>query len=347
MGIYPWDLQLLADGGGAGATGVSAGDAGQQSGVNTGDAALADRLAALGVPRDRIERRKKALERRGAGATAGQRSEPEQTAQKAPEEAATPTPQEAASTESTAAEGQAAPVTEVTRESLEADPKTKAILDAYANEIVQKRVRALSHEAELYRKMKPLQQLLGQYYGVGTEERDLDALSEKASADKLYFEDRAIREKRPVSEIQQQFLQASRQEQAQEQARRDHWLKLRQEGMRLEQTLPGFNFEREISNPVIARLTQPGVNVPLETAFQVAHLRDIVARTKETATQEAMETAARSVAAGQARPIENGTASQTATMPKPDVRDPKYRAALKQQIREAAARGEHLPLQGI
>lgn len=339
-----WGLQLLADGGEGAGAGEGAGTA---TGVTAGDAALPDRLAELGVPQDKIEKRKKALERRDASMrrTAAPAAAASSEAPKAAEAAPQPETgkqKDAAPAQEAQPGEQTAPAATVTRETMLADPAMKKIMDDYANEIVRNRVKATGQEAESFRTLQPMLDVLAGYYGMDRANLDLAELVDRVARDDNYYEDRAIQEGKSVEEVKNASIQAARQQQIQEQTLRQHFDSLRQQGEALKQRYPTFDLGTELRNPAFARMVGPGSLISLEDAYFSVHRQEILAAQKEAAEKAAMEAASRSIQAGQARPVENGATPTATPASAVNMRDKSYRDDLKRRIYAAAARGEKI-----
>lgn len=336
-----WDLQLLADGGDGGD-----GGAGTAAGVTSGDAGLTNRLADLGVPQDRIEKNRKALERRDAAMR--RQAKPQQSRPQAPKAAeAQPQPEPAKNEQPAAAAQEAQPgqpeaAQTITRDSLLGNPETKKILDDYANEIVRSRVKSTGQDAENYRKLGPIIDTLAGYYGMDRQNLDLDALAQRVVGDDTYYEDRAIAEGKDVADVRKAAVQAAQQQQLQEQALRQHFDTLRVQAEALKQRFPSFDLGTELRNPAFARMVGPGSLISVEDAYYAVHRQEIMQAQQEAAQKAAMEAASRSIQAGQARPVENGATPNAAPAAAVNIRDKSYREDLKRRIYAAAARGERI-----
>lgn len=366
-------LQLLAEGGGA--AGSAAGENGQAAAgpANTGEidtaaAGLTGRLAELGVPQDKIAKRQKALERRSAarGQQTQQRTrEPEKRTPEAgtavpaetPKEAATVSrqeeavgsgaPSEAAAGDAAVSgkeEGPAAGAKRLSWDEIKADPEYKAAYDREMQTAIKGRLGSARTAEERYGKIAPALEVLAGYYELDAdpEKLDLDALAKRVTEDDRYYEDRAFAEGRTVAAVRERDMQARRERDLREQTIRQHYEGLRRQEAALKERYPTFDLQAELQNPAFARMVAPGSLVPLEDVYFAVHRQEILAAQKEAAEKAAAESMSRSIQAGQQRPVENGATPQAASQSTVNYRDPKYRAALKRQIYEAAARGEKL-----
>ena len=104
---------------------------------------------------------------------------------------------------------------------------------------------------------------------------------------------------------------------------------------RLRQEYPDFELSAALQDPAFVRMTAPAVGVPLREAYYTLHRDEL--RQREAAAL------ARAAACGGLRLREGGGLS-AAALTRSDYRalDTDHRAALKQQIRAAAARGEKI-----
>ena len=319
LNSYKWYLQYLADGdggeGGEAATGETA----------TGAADLSSKLAELGVPQERLAKRKKQLDTKSAGY--------KQTEKKAENPAEQ---EEPAKVEEKAEE---APK-RLTWDEIMSDPEyNKSMQDT-----VNKRLKASKSAQENFNKLAPLMEVLGGYYGMDTSDMsklDIDGLVQKVIDDNTYYEDRSVAEGKSVEEIKKEAAKARADRDLIEQNRRQRFMEARQQGEVLKQTVPDFDFGVELNNPRFAAMVM-NYGMSVEDAYHAIHHAEREKAIKEQAAKTAAENAARSIQAGQARPTENGSTPQAASVSTVNYKDPQYRAALKQQIYAAAARGQKI-----
>lgn len=314
-------LQLLAGetGGTAGADGAAA---------ETGAADLSSRLAEMGVPRERLERRKAALDRK---------------AQPVAQEAA-PAEPEAEPSEEPAQEASEAPAAEapeneqpkrLTWDEIKADPEYNQEIQ----KIVQNRLKASKGAEELAQKLQPALDVLGGYYGQDPGKLDVDALVRSIVDDDAYYEDRAVAEGKSVEDVRAAVAKARQDRDLEEQTRRQRFDNAWRQGEQLKQTIPDFDMSRELENPSFRAMVM-GFGMPVEDAWYAVHHREREQQLRDQITKQASEDAAKIVQAGQKRPAENGSVPQGASVTQFNVRDPAYRAQIRAQVAAAAARGE-------
>lgn len=125
---------------------------------------------------------------------------------------------------------------------------------------------------------------------------------------------------------------------------RQHIQGLERQGEAMKATFPGFDLRRELQNPAFARMTAPDVGVSVEDAYYALHRGEIQSAAMQVTAQKTAQMISDSIRSGQLRPVENGAASQGATVTAFDYRGAsrEQREALKRRIREAGARGEKL-----
>ena len=80
---------------------------------------------------------------------------------------------------------------------------------------------------------------------------------------------------------------------------------------------PSFNLEAEMQNPQFVNLLRS--NVDVRTAFEVLHKDEILPAAMQYTAKTVEQKLAKKIAAGGARPVENGISSQSAARVKSDV----------------------------
>ena len=212
--------------------------------------------------------------------------------------------------------------------------KYKEQYDSRVQDTVRKRLRSSHETVEKFNALMPMLDLLGQHYGVGSE--DVRALAKAVEGDDTFYRKQAqaqgmepdqLRAIRALEQENAGLKQAAARQQFYRMA--DVW-KMQAENVKKE--YPDFDMNTECRNPRFRQLLLSGVDV--DTAYLVLH-RDAV-------VQSARQMVASAVAAGAARPSENGTQGQSGAVSRFDV------AAMTRKDREAirrrAARGEQIRL---
>ena len=222
-------------------------------------------------------------------------------------------------------------------------------LDAYATDAAGKK-----YDIEVQRADRGASPHRARYHSsvMDVENLDYDALAQAVNNDKQYYEDKAIEmgvSTETAMEVDQKERTRARQEKEEartlEQQRiAEHIQKLEQQGEAMKATFPNFDLRKELQNPAFARMTSPNVGVSVEDAYYAVHRREIQAAAMQVTAQKTAQKISNSIQAGQRRPVENGTSGQAASVTTFDYSKASKaeRDALKQRIREAAARGEKI-----
>lgn len=331
-------LQLFAEGEGEGASGA----AGTQP-ANAADAER-QRLLELGVPEEKLNRRA-----RYRAQTNAQPVPQQDAAAESPTDGDDKTePSTDGTNKNDNSEEAEKKSARMTWEEIKADPEYNKEISA----IVSQRVKAAKASEEALQKLTPALEVLARKYGLDADKLDYDALAKAVSDDSSYYENRALEMGVPVEtakRIDQQERDAARQKRIEQDALErqrieQHIAKLQREGEALKQTFPNFNLRQELSNPVFARMTSPGVGLSVADAYYAVHRGEIQAASMEVAAKKTAEKLSNAIVANSGRPQENGTSSQAPSVSTFDYRkmSKAQREDLKRRIRDAAARGEKL-----
>ena len=322
------NLQLFAgegagDGGGEGAeTGVEAADPGQQ------------RLLELGVPADKIRKNRayKASNLTQKPATAGQ------------EKAQGQQPQQAAAAESPT-EATVNP-NRMSWDEIMKDPEYQKEMQR----VVQSRLRSAKGAEDAMGKLAPALDLIARKYGQDPAKPDYEALAQAIRDDDSYFEDDALENGTAMGETKEKVLNdldTARQQRVEaqtieEQRFQQHIAQLEQQGERMKSVFPNFNLMQELQNPAFARMTAPNVGISVEDAYYAVHRKEIMSAGMQVTAQKTASMISNSIQAGSRRPAEAGVTGQAPSVTTFDYKNAskEQRAALKQRIRSAAARGE-------
>lgn len=326
---YRIDLQYFAgegaapggEGGGEGSTGESAAVAGQQ-----------DVLERLGVPRDKVEkyRARKGRTERAAAAPA----EP------------------AGDTASAEPEGQdAAAETEkpAERKTLKQLLQEDGDLNAEMQEIVRARLKeydkAEGKSREALKTLDPALKVLQRFYG---QEGELDAgkLAEAIGKDDRYFEQMAT-ELGTDTDVARKLYERDRlieaeKLRAEEERRQDElrrWIAdLRQQETELKKIYPSFNLDAEMQNPRFRNMVHPSGGLTVQQAFQALHYQELRQAEAAAISSRVKEELARSIAAGQNRPVEGKRAQSAST----GVVTPQYSRADREDLKRRIYAGEKI-----
>lgn len=343
MAIHTWfrtpfcwiiDLQLFA--------GEGAGDGGGE-GASTGDNAAVDagqqRLLELGVPADKIRKRaQKPAAKLPEGAV---RTEPKAqvTQQTQEQDAAADHPTEETKPDTPA---------RMSWEEIMADPEYNKEMQA----VVRASLKGRNAAKENLDKLAPALEVLARKYDLDPANMDYDALTQAIHDDNDYYEDKALEMGVPLEtakKIDQQERATARQQRQEalnleQQKIQRHFDSLEQQGEAMKATFPNFDLRKELQNPVFARMTSPNIGLSVADAYYAVHRNEIQTASMQATAQKTAQKISNDIQAGSRRPNEAGTSGQAPSVTTFDYRkaSKEERAALKQRIHEAAARGEKL-----
>lgn len=335
------DLQLFADGeggatpdttptsttAGANTSGVTA-EPGQQS------------LAELGVPQNVIDAHNAKLAKRNKrmGVTSAQTINKEAETTQAPLEQQ----EKSIDTEQVAKK-------QTLKELVKADPDLNNELQS----LISERVKSAKGSQAMLDKLKPTLEALGRVHGVdmsNLDTVDFDALNAKLNAEDPAIEQKALElgishdNAKAIIEAERIIKQQEEQQQisARQQLIQNHLQTIYAQASELQKEFPNFDLESELQNDDFRRLTQPGVNVPLRTAYFVVHEKEIQQAQAEAVAKQTQEKISASFRVNNARPQEVGANAQAANISTTNMKDPAYRAEIKARMREAARLGKSL-----
>lgn len=314
-------LQIFADGTGEGAAASTTGA--------TGDAAGHQRLQELGVPANKIRNRAYKLPTKEAA--------PQVPLESAPEEEA---PLAAAATEPTEAPKR------MTWDEIMADPDYNKEMQ----KTIQARVKTAKAAEENLGKLGNSLSTLAKYYGLDADNLDHAALAAAIGKDDRFVEERAMQNgvdadvQRKLDEWETLKAESVQREQQtfQQNMIRQHFAKLEQQAEAMKATYPNFNLQVEMQNPVFARMVGPNSPISVEDAYYAVHRAELQQKSMQLAAQKTATQIANAIQSNTMRPNENGTSSQAPSVTRFDYSkaSPQERAAFKQRLREAQARGE-------
>lgn len=183
-----------------------------------------------------------------------------------------------------------------------------------------KETKALQSQVD---EAKPLLDMLYQRYKVS--EGDTKGLMSALENDDAYWSEAAEEagltvdqykafQKMERENAQLKAAQARRVSDARAQAQLQQWY---QEADALKRTFPKFSLEAESANPQFISMLKAGV--PMEHAYKTIHFNELVNDAMATAASTAEKSVVSNIRAKGNRPIENGTAAQSAFTIKDDV----------------------------
>ena len=331
MDKFNWlDLQLFAgegegEGGGAAATGENS------------EAAAQQRLRELGVPEDKLKRRAR---KPSATPPASVQTAPATQQNGEGEDGA-----QAAAAENPTEKGQTETPARMSWDEIMADPEYNKQMQA----VVQSRLKSAKGAEEALGVLAPALELLARQHKIDPTKMDYQALATAIVDDDSLYEDKALEMGVPIEEakkIDQHEQQVAREARTLEQQRiQQHIAQLERQGEELKKLFPNFDLRKELQNPAFARMTAPGKGImSVEDAYRAVHRQEIEAASMQVIAQKTAEKFSNAIQAGGRRPDEAGTTGRAPSVTTLDYRtaSKEQRDALKQRIREAAARGQKL-----
>lgn len=220
----------------------------------------------------------------------------------------------------------------------------KDLYDARVQDTIQKRLKGTKETVEQYEALKPTLEILSKKYGVDASdikalskaiEEDDSYFEEEALQKGLSVEQlKEIRRmERENSQLKAQMEEANR---------RDSANKLYAQWMdQAEKTrsfYPSFNLEAEMQNPRFLDLLRS--NVDVRTAYEVLHKDEIIPAFAQHTAKVVEQKLTNKIIANGARPTENGNSSQSAVLTKSDVSQ--LSKEDRQEIARRVARGEKI-----
>ena len=336
--LFKLNLQLFGgEGAGASGAGEGAGD-----GATSGDNATADaeqRLRELGVPEDKIRKRASKV----ASQMPTKAVKTEQVEQKVEE-----TTEQTAPAETPTEENNDVAPTRMSWDEIMKDPEYNKQMQA----VVQSRLKSAKGAEEALGKMTPALEVLARKYGLDPANMDYDALAKKINDDDSYYEEKALEmgvsvdTAKKIDQMERNTAREKAQTERtlQEQKIQQHIIKLEQQGEAMKKVFPNFDLRKELQNPAFARMTSPNVGISVEDAYYAVHRNEIQTAAMQATAQKTAEKISNAIQSGSRRPDESGASSQAASVSTFNYRNAsrEQREALKQRIRQAAARGEKL-----
>ncbi len=341
-----FSLQLFAGEGGTGAA-SSSGEGGENAGESAVDAEQ-QRLLELGVPKDKIRKRKTASAR------------PQFTA------AAVQSVQENSPSES-AVSNEGTDGSEANSENAEAPPKKtweEIMADEDYNREMQKTVAArvgnlksenaeLKKTADRLKGFEPILKGLAESYGLDGENIDATALAMSLASDGTLkgkpSQESGNLPNSSVASLANEMqdiknTEAQKNDALQRQKFAEHVSKLEAQGNELKKVFPNFNLKEELKNPAFMRMTSPNVGLSVEDAYYAVHRKEIEEAAIKKATEETAKKLSNSIAANALRPFEAGVSSQAPSVTKFDYSKltREQQKAFVSDIKSRLARGERI-----
>lgn len=227
--------------------------------------------------------------------------------------------------------------------------KFKQFFDRDMQGAIKERLKNSKQAEAALEKLAPMLDNMGKKYGVA--DGDIDALMQKYQDDDALYEEEAMERGIPVETMKQMkqlearlaAAERSEQQSIQERQAQEHVMNLVRQGEQLKQLYPNFDLAAEMQNPEFRRLTGPGVNVDVKTAYQVIHANELQSQYVQAGAQQAAQKLAQSRSANRRRPAENASRSPAGQRVTQDYS--KWTKAQFDEMKRRAER-EEIPFRG-
>jgi hypothetical protein len=222
----------------------------------------------------------------------------------------------------------------------------KEAYDQRVQDTIQKRLKGAKENEERLNAMNPLLDILSARYGV--DGNDTAALIKALEADNSFFEQAAMEKNMDTQQYREMMLikseNARLRKQNEETTRQEQlnrqYAVWEQQAAEAKNLYPNLDLNVESQNPQFRQLLFAGIDVG--TAYMAIHKDDVMASAMQHTAKTVEQKLANKIAAGNARPAENGTSGQSAAVIKEDPS--KWTRADRDEVRRRAARGEKIYL---
>ena len=220
----------------------------------------------------------------------------------------------------------------------------KDLYDARVQDTIQKRLKGSKETVDKYNALQPVLEILGKKHGVDAS--DIEALTKAIQDDDSYFEEEALEKGMTVKQLKEikamerenaELRRQMQERQSKENANKLYagWMQQAEEAKKI---YPGFDMRTEMNNPQFLALLRS--NIDVKTAYEVIHKDEIIGGAMQFTAKTVESKIAKKIAAGGARPTENGMSSSSPAVVKSDVS--KLSRADREEIRRRVAMGEKI-----
>lgn len=229
--------------------------------------------------------------------------------------------------------------------------KYKQEYDSRVQAAIQNRFKNAKAAEDTLSRLAPILQMVGEKYGVDASDigkMDVAKLTKAMESDDSLFEQEAMERGMSVDVFKQvkslerenENLRRMEEQRIQETETQRHFANLVRQAEGMKATYPGFDLMAEMQNPDFVRLTRPGTDVDVRTAYEVVHKNEIWSGAMANATRQGAQKVANSVAAQARRPQEPGSDGQGSA----DIRQDPGKLTRKdmEEIARRVARGEKI-----
>ena len=220
----------------------------------------------------------------------------------------------------------------------------KDLYDARVQDTIQKRLKGSKETVDKYNALQPVLELLGKKHGVDAS--DIEALTKAIQDDDSYYEEEALEKGMTVKQLKEikamERENADLKRQMQERQTKENANKLyagwMQQAEEAKKVYPGFDLRAEMNDSRFVDLLRS--NIDVRTAYEVIHKDEIIGGAMQFTAKTVESKIAKKIAAGGARPAENGMSSSSPAVVKSDVSQ--LSKADRQEIIRRVQRGEKI-----
>lgn len=220
----------------------------------------------------------------------------------------------------------------------------KDLYDARMQDTIQKRLKGTKETVDRYNALTPTLELLAKKYGV--DSTDIEALNKAIEEDDAYYEEEALEKGVTVEQLKEirkiEKENAELKRQMQEQNAKEKGAQLYAQWMeqaeKAKAVYPSFDLRAEMNNPQFIDLLK--ANIDVRTAYEVIHKDDIIPAAMQFTAKTVEQKLTKKIIANGARPTENGISSQSSVVTKSDVSQ--LSKADIAEVMRRVARGERI-----
>jgi hypothetical protein len=199
----------------------------------------------------------------------------------------------------------------------------KDLYDARMQDTIQKRLKGTKETVDKYNALSPTLELLAKKYGV--DANDVEALNKAIEEDDAYYEEEALEKGVTVEQLKEikkmEKENAELKRQMQEKQAKEKGAQLYAQWMdqaeKAKNIYPSFDLRAEMQNPKFVDLLK--ANIDVRTAYEVIHKDDIIPAAMQFTAKTVEQKLTNKIIANGARPTENGISSQSGAVVKSDV----------------------------
>jgi hypothetical protein len=222
----------------------------------------------------------------------------------------------------------------------------KDLYDARMQDTIQRRLKSSKETVDKYNELTPTLEMLAKKYGVDIG--DISSLNKAIQEDDSYYEEEALERGISVQQLKEirkmERENAALKAQMEQSQRQENGKKLyaawMQQAEEAKKIYPSFDIRTEMNNPKFVDLLRS--NIDVRTAYEVLHKDDIIRGAMQFTAQTVESKLSKKIAAGGARPAENGMSSGSAAVVKSDPS--LWTKEDRKEVARRVARGEKIRL---